>query len=81
MFDNLNEMQLKAIKHNEGPLLILAGAGSGKTLTILGKIRYLIEIKHLKEEQIICISFTNEATNNLKESIKKNFNTKRTRRW
>ena len=70
----LDNDQRKIVLSQDKYLLVSAGAGSGKTLTILGKIRYLIEIKHLKEEQIICISFTNEATNNLKESIKKNFN-------
>lgn len=46
--------------------LVVAGAGSGKTLTILGKIKYLIENKHVNESEILCISFTNETVKSLK---------------
>ncbi len=49
--------------------LILAGAGSGKTLTMIGKIKYLLEVKKIPPEEIICISFTNEAVNSLKQKI------------
>lgn len=52
-------------------LLVVAGAGSGKTLTILGKINYLVNKKNIKPEEIICISFTNEAANNLKTKLNK----------
>lgn len=66
--------QRKVVTSNKKHLLVSAGAGSGKTLTIIGKIRYLIEIKNLKEDEIVCISFTNEATNNLKNKLKENYN-------
>lgn len=46
--------------------LVVAGAGSGKTLTILGKIKYLIENKNVNESEILCISFTNETVKSLK---------------
>ena len=70
----LDESQRKIVKSDTKHLLVSAGAGSGKTLTIIGKIRYLIEIKKLKEEEIVCISFTNEATKNLKNKLKENYN-------
>lgn len=70
----LDENQKKVVTSKAKYLLVSAGAGSGKTLTIIGKIRYLIEIEHLKKEEIICISFTNESTNNLKNKLKENYN-------
>lgn len=70
----LDENQRKIVLSNKKHLLVSAGAGSGKSLTIIGKIRYLIEIKNIKENEIICISFTNDATNNLKNNLKKNYN-------
>ncbi len=70
----LDEAQRKVVTSNKKHLLVSAGAGSGKTLTIIGKIRYLIEIEKLKPEEIICISFTNDATNSLKNKITTNYN-------
>ena len=70
----LDKNQKEIATSNTKYLLVSAGAGSGKTLTIIGKIRYLIEIKKLKEEEIMCISFTNEATNSLKNKLKQNYN-------
>ncbi len=67
----LDNEQLGAIYDESNYLLVVAGAGSGKTLTILGKISYLLNIKKINPEEIICISFTNEATNSLKEKLKK----------
>ena len=55
----LDYAQRKVVTSNKKHLLVSAGAGSGKTLTIIGKIRYLIEIKNLKEEEIVCISSYN----------------------
>lgn len=68
----LDEQQLQTVIENKKYSLIIAGAGSGKTLTLIGKIKYLIENNIYKPEEIACISFTNEATNNLKENIIKN---------
>lgn len=65
----LDEQQKSAILQAEKHSLIIAGAGSGKTLTLIGKIQYLIQIKHIKPEEILCISFTNEAVKSLKEKI------------
>lgn len=54
-------------------LLVVAGAGSGKTFTILGKIYYLVNYLHIKPSEILCISFTRAAANSLKEKIEKEF--------
>lgn len=66
---DLDETQVKAIKCNENAVLVSAGAGSGKTLTIMGKIKYLIENMNVKSSEILCISFTNEAVNSLKNKL------------
>ncbi len=55
-------------------LLVVAGAGSGKTLTILGKINYLIKYKNVLPSEILCISFTRASANSLKDKILKEFN-------
>ena len=61
----LDKYQKKVILDNSNELLVVAGAGSGKTLTIVAKIKYLIEKENIKEDEILCLSFTNEAVNNL----------------
>ena len=66
--------QIEVVKDNSKHLLVVAGAGSGKTLTILGKIKYLVNEENIKENEILCISFTNEASNSLKEKIKNDLN-------
>ena len=57
----VNEAQSKAISHGEGPMLVLAGPGSGKTLVITQRIKYLIEEYHVKPEHILVITFTKAA--------------------
>lgn len=57
----VNEAQSKAIIHGEGPMLVLAGPGSGKTLVITRRIKYLIEEYHVKPEHILVITFTKAA--------------------
>ena len=61
---------------NEKATLVVAGAGSGKSLTIIGKIVYLVNYCHVNPKDILCISFTNDATINLKNNIAKNYNFK-----
>lgn len=63
-----DEYQEKAIKAEKNTLLI-AAAGSGKTFTILGKLNYLVNNLHVKEEEILLISFTNKSVNDLKQKI------------
>lgn len=65
----LDLQQKNAILNASKYSLIVAGAGSGKTLTMIGKIKYLTEIKKIKPEDILCISFTNESTKSLQEKI------------
>ena len=79
LLDNVNGYSLdidqrKAVIIDEDSILLIAGAGSGKTLTIVGKIRYLIEILGIKKEEILCISFTNDSVNSLKNALLKNYN-------
>ena len=68
---NLDNAQVSAIKDDAKTVIVSAGAGSGKTQTILGKVKYLIEEKSIKENEILCISLTNETVNNLKVKLEK----------
>lgn len=67
--DQLNEMQKEAVLYNEGPLLIIAGAGAGKTKTLTTKIAYLIEDKEVSPENILAITFTNKAAKEMKDRL------------
>lgn len=69
---DLDEEQLACILENPKYSLIIAGAGSGKTLTLIGKIKYILENDLLKPEEICCLSFTNETVTNLQANILKN---------
>ena len=69
----LDDYQSRVVLSNELATLVVAGAGSGKSLTIIGKIVYLVKICNIDPKDILCISFTNDATINLKNNIKKNY--------
>ena len=70
MFEGLNKQQTLAAQAIEGPVMVFAGAGSGKTRTLTYRIISMVMEKHINPYNILAITFTNKAVNEMKERIK-----------
>ena len=68
--ETLNEQQKAAAIHDDGPALVLAGAGSGKTRVLTSRVAYLLATKNLAPDQVLLVTFTNKAASEMKARVK-----------
>lgn len=69
LFKRLNPQQIDAVKHLDGPALVVAGPGSGKTRVLTHRVAYLIREKDISELNILCVTFTNKAADEIKSRV------------
>ena len=69
LLENLNKEQLQAAMHKDGPLMIIAGAGTGKTTVITQRVAWLIEQKHAAPDEVLALTFTEKAATEMEERV------------
>src|SRR5436305_13989632 len=79
--DSLNPEQREAVLHSKGPLLILAGAGSGKTRVITSRIAYLVGDGHAQTHEVLAVTFTNKAAEEMRARVEALLGSDCTRMW